>query len=289
MAETLRRNSPSLKSWTAPTPFTVAPADGRSAAPASFPSCSARRGAKSIAPCGQGCAAYPAARRCPSCWPSGAPSAIKADCRRCVGEASSPGPTPTTTRTGAWPTAASGAVADAPGETWRAVDAALRVGVRGLPGGTSLAQLLALRRGQRNLQRLPRLTEEQALAWADAHHRRTGAWPDSRSGPIADAEGETWSAVCGALHIGRRGLPGGSSLGRLLAERRGVRLPSQLPPLTLRQVRAWRRPTVAARAPGPPPRPVPSSRLPARRGRGFIRPCAKATAVCPAVERSPAC
>ena len=136
MAETLAPGThPSLKSWPAPTPFTVAPADGRSAAPASFPSCSAKPGAESIAPCGRGCAAYPAARRWPDCWPSGAPSAIKADCRRCVGEASSPGPTPTTRAPAPGRPSASGAVADAPGETWRAVDAALRVGVRGLPGG----------------------------------------------------------------------------------------------------------------------------------------------------------
>ncbi len=185
-----------------------------------------------------GLAAYPVARRCPSCWPSGAPSAIKADCRRCVGEASSPGPTPTTSAPAPGrppPRGPSPTRRARPGGRWTRPSASA---CAGLPGGTSLPQLLALRRGLRNLQRLPRLTEEQVLAWADAHHRRTGAWPDSRSGPITGAEGETWSAVCGALHIGRRGLPGGSSLGRLLAERRGVRLPSQLPPLTLRQVRA---------------------------------------------------
>ncbi len=144
-------------------------------------------------------------------------------------------------RTGAWPTALSGPIPDAPGETWRAVDDALRVGVRGLPAGSSLAQLLALRRGQRNIQRLPRISPEQILAWADAHHERTGTWPTAASGPIPDSPGETWSAVCSALQSGRRGFPGGSSLARLLTERRGVRIPSQPPPLTLRQIRAWAR------------------------------------------------
>jgi hypothetical protein len=45
-------------------------------------------------------------------------------------------------RTGRWPSAQSGAIADAPGETWQAVNRALARGGRGLPGGASLAQLL---------------------------------------------------------------------------------------------------------------------------------------------------
>jgi len=45
-------------------------------------------------------------------------------------------------RTGEWPTAASGAVVGVPGENWSALNAALRVGTRGLPGDDSLARLL---------------------------------------------------------------------------------------------------------------------------------------------------
>ena len=45
-------------------------------------------------------------------------------------------------RTGTWPTADSGPVAAAPAETWAALQAALRFGCRGLPGGDSLARLL---------------------------------------------------------------------------------------------------------------------------------------------------
>jgi hypothetical protein len=44
--------------------------------------------------------------------------------------------------TGAWPTATSGPIAGVPEETWAAVNAALGVGLRGLPGGDSLARLL---------------------------------------------------------------------------------------------------------------------------------------------------
>jgi hypothetical protein len=45
-------------------------------------------------------------------------------------------------RTGFWPTIRSGAVFDAPGENWGKIDLALRCGIRGLPGGDSLAGLV---------------------------------------------------------------------------------------------------------------------------------------------------
>ncbi len=144
-------------------------------------------------------------------------------------------------RTGAWPTSESGPIPDAPGETWRAVDGGLRIGVRGLKAGSSLAKLLAKRRGQRNLQELPPFTVRQILAWADAHHKRNGKWPTIASGPITDAPGETWSAVGVALSNGRRSLPGRSTLAQLLAARRGVYNARQLAPFTLPKLRAWAR------------------------------------------------
>jgi hypothetical protein len=60
------------------------------------------------------------------------------------------------------------------------------------------------------------LTEAMVLAWADAHYERTGRWPHGKSGPIPEAPGETWNAVNMALYEGHRGLPGRSSLSRLL-------------------------------------------------------------------------
>jgi hypothetical protein len=53
-------------------------------------------------------------------------------------------------RTGHWPWKNSGRIADTLGETWQAVDAALYQGLRDLPGGSSLARLLAEHRGVRN-------------------------------------------------------------------------------------------------------------------------------------------
>jgi hypothetical protein len=134
-------------------------------------------------------------------------------------------------RTGAWPSQASGEIVDAPGETWLAVSGNLRTGGRGLPGGSSLARLLAAERGARNRSALPRLSIETILRWADAHFRRTGTWPTARSGPIPEAPGERWSAVAAALVSGYRGLGRGSSLRRVLEEHRGI------PPRRARQAR----------------------------------------------------
>jgi hypothetical protein len=137
--------------------------------------------------------------------------------------------------TGDWPIEESGPVRSAPGESWGAISGALAQGGRGLPGGSSLARLLAEHRGARNKQNLPRLTIEQVLAWADAHRDATGRWPSSLSGPVAEGSEETWAIVNMALTTGLRGLPGGSSLARLLAEHRPVR-PRRL---TLQKIRAW--------------------------------------------------
>jgi hypothetical protein len=124
-------------------------------------------------------------------------------------------------RAGWWPNVCSGPVTGSNGETWRAIDHALCDGTRGLAAGSSLARLLAEQRGVRNRADLPRLTERQILAWADAHHLRTGRWPTRESGPVA-ATGETWQILNLALDHGLRGLPRGSSLARLLAARRSV-------------------------------------------------------------------
>jgi hypothetical protein len=70
----------------------------------------------------------------------------------------------------------------------------------------------------------PRLTVEQILAWADAYHAATGHWPRTNVGMVPGESGTTWAAICKALQRGMRGLPGGTTLIRLLHEHRGVRL-----------------------------------------------------------------
>lgn len=142
-------------------------------------------------------------------------------------------------RHGAWPRSRSGSIAQSPGDTWARVQTALREGLRGLKGGSSLAKLLAKHRGVRNLHELPNLTVEQIVAWADVHFKRHGAWPRASSGTIEGAAGETWAAVDHALSRGSRGLVGGTSLCRLLAEKRGAPHRDDVRQYTSAQILAW--------------------------------------------------
>src|ERR1700676_4642233 len=98
-------------------------------------------------------------------------------------------------RTGQWPRGDDGAVYESPDETWGAIGGALSTGRRGLPGGSSLAELLAEHRGVRNCKKVRQLTTELVLAWADAHHQRTGGWPKQDSGPIDAVPDENWKKV----------------------------------------------------------------------------------------------
>ena len=142
-------------------------------------------------------------------------------------------------RTGTWPNVSTGELYDDPNELWRGLDMDLRRGLRGLEGGTSLAQLLADNYGVRNIKNLPVLSISQILAWADAHYARIGRWPLRGDGAIHGAPGETWAGIQGALCNGCRGLVSKTSLSRLLAKHRGVRNHMDVPKLTVKQILAW--------------------------------------------------
>jgi hypothetical protein len=115
----------------------------------------------------------------------------------------------------------------------------LREGGRGLPGGSSLTDLLERDRGVRNRVDVPDLTLAQFLAWADRFPEETGSRPNRDSGRVPGAPGETWDALDSALRVGIRGLKGGDSLPRLLARRRRVCNNADLPRLTPRKVLKW--------------------------------------------------
>ncbi len=142
-------------------------------------------------------------------------------------------------RTGKWPTTTSGTVRAAPAERWSAINSALRSGCRGLSGGLSLARLFAKHRGVWTRHTRPPLTIKQILAWADAYKKGTGKWPNVCSGPVHGTRDETWLVINGALRRGGRGLPGGSSLGRLLVKERGARNQTNVPRLSERTVLQW--------------------------------------------------
>jgi hypothetical protein len=89
-------------------------------------------------------------------------------------------------------------------------------------------------------QAKPPLTVAQILRWADRHRRHTGDWPTVLSGPVGAAPGLTWSGVDKALRDGRRGLPGGDSLPRLLRRERGGSARRGPPPDLARRLTAAR-------------------------------------------------
>ena len=125
-------------------------------------------------------------------------------------------------RFGSWPTRNSGPVVGASGETWARISNALVQGDRGLSGGSSLAQFLAMHRNVRNRKALPRLRISEIVRWADEHFEKTGRWPTYLSGPVLTAPGETWAGVHAALCAGLRGLHGDSSLFQVLHQYRNV-------------------------------------------------------------------
>jgi hypothetical protein len=120
-------------------------------------------------------------------------------------------------RTGKWPKQTSGRIEAAPSENWRRVNEALRLGKRGLVGGSSLAALLSQYRGVRTRIDLVQLSENLIVRWARKFKRKSGRWPDRGSGPIANTGGETWGGIGIALGRATRGLKRKTTFGKLFA------------------------------------------------------------------------
>ena len=105
-------------------------------------------------------------------------------------------------RTGKWPRRVSGQVFAARRYTWKQIDDALQRGNHGLAGGSSIAKLLYHKRNARYQRALPPLRIKQILAWADAHHAKTGQWPNYKSGPVLGGPaGEAWRTVHFGLYF----------------------------------------------------------------------------------------
>lgn len=111
------------------------------------------------------------------------------------------------------------------GDTWRAYSNGLSLGLRGLPGGSSLAKLLSSRFGVRNCKSRPRLSKSGILELASYHRSIFNAWPNIASGEVkGGGQGDTWKIYDHCLREGQRGLPGGSSLAEILSEAYGAPL-----------------------------------------------------------------
>ena len=142
-------------------------------------------------------------------------------------------------RTGEWPKQTSGLVLDSPGDNWRAIDMAMRLGYRGLPGDSSIAMLLGKRRRSPRTTDQSSLTLKSVLGWAEAHHSRTGTWPTRFCGPVRGERGETWLGVNEALRFGRRGLPAGATLAKRLAQHCGAPYRAKRGRLNEKQICQW--------------------------------------------------
>ena len=129
-------------------------------------------------------------------------------------------------RCGKWPNRGSGSIVDSPGDTWNAVQLAMRRGSRGLPGGTTLTKLLAERRDRYDWPCL-RLDTETILRWANTFHAKTGRWPGAESGKVEEFPDLSWAAVVTALRTGAHGLPSGQTLAKLLYRNHSFRISRQ--------------------------------------------------------------
>ena len=186
------------------------------------------------------------------------------------------------------------------------LDVALRDGRRGLPGGSSLVDLL----DEHRLGNGRVLTIQRILAWADAHHAATGRWPGKNSTRIDQTPFTlTWLEIDQALKHGLHGLRAGLSLARVLCTNRGIPLPireTRPPsraksrrrkaaarkvgpqPLTIAQVLAWADAHHAATGKWPSRISGACATPPASGGRRSSRRCERAATVCPRARRSPA-
>jgi hypothetical protein len=118
------------------------------------------------------------------------------------------------------------------------MDLALKNGNRGLPGGTTLARLIADEFGVVSCKHQPPLSIDTILKWCDSHKAKTGEWPTAKSGTVLDSPNETWGHVAHNMDRGYRGLSEAISLSRLLERERGVPHKHRQD-LTIEQILAW--------------------------------------------------
>ena len=101
-----------------------------------------------------------------------------------------------------WPTRTSGVIPESGGDTWNAVDLALRKGSRGLAPGSSLTKLLHKHRSKVDPTQRPPLTTEWVLNMAKAYYYTHGKYPNRSSGQAIARFELTWLAIDAALRNG---------------------------------------------------------------------------------------
>ncbi len=141
---------------------------------------------------------------------------------------------------GEWPNADScDSIPESPEDSWHKVDGMLRLGGRGLPGGTSLPGLLFELRSVRSHTHCPRFDADIILKCADSYFQANGKWPNIKSGALAEYPEETWAGLNSTMSKGLRGFKSKTTLAKLLQERRSVRNRKDAPKLTVEKILAW--------------------------------------------------
>jgi hypothetical protein len=136
---------------------------------------------------------------------------------------------------GKFPGQYSGLVAGGfPGDDWGGYNASLRDGGRGLHGGTTLAKLIHSRYPEYvHSKNCENLTVEFIVDRAKEHLDLNGKFPVVKGGSVTNGyPGDTWNGYDRALFEGGRGLPGGTTLKRLLAKELGAPNHMDKPALT---------------------------------------------------------
>lgn len=112
---------------------------------------------------------------------------------------------------------------------WKTIGIALFTGSRGLPGGSSLAKLRRRNTGI-DTGRKSGISLTEDLVWQEilAFKKANGIFPSTNTKPKTSF-GITWSAMSGNLSSGYYGLPGGSSLAKLIEARTGKKRPDNRP------------------------------------------------------------
>ena len=118
-------------------------------------------------------------------------------------------------KTNEWPTYKSGAVLADYSEKWGAINSALQGGHRGLETNETLEALLWREKGVVGTLAGKKLSNKKILDLTKQHFEKTGLYPTSNSDWILEGK-DSWSTISVALNRGFRGLPGGSSLAKLL-------------------------------------------------------------------------
>jgi hypothetical protein len=125
------------------------------------------------------------------------------------------------------------------GETWIALDIALKRGTRGLPGGSSVAKLFEKYFGIRNKTNIPKISEQCIIDYMIVFKDKYGYFPHAHSKENEMLpSGESWHGFDKALRNARRGLTK-TTLASLKEKYFGIKNILTLTKLFEKQITKW--------------------------------------------------